>query len=98
MTEEFFSSQKCPDWPGHGVHQSLYLVPSLIICDIIPPYPHMPEEQLHFALYIAVMKFQMEISKNRYIPPPRTVVIQQVTKACSQCPAVILLRLCNIFC
>jgi hypothetical protein len=71
MTGEFFSFQKCSDWPGHEVHQSLYLVPSLIICDIIPPYPHMPEEQLYFALYIAVMKFQMEISKNRYIPHPQ---------------------------
>jgi len=36
----------------------------------------MPEEQLYLALYIAVMKFQMEISKllivtmfMRYIPP-----------------------------
>jgi hypothetical protein len=60
----------------------------------------MPEEQLYLALYITLMKFQMEISKLLIVTclsdtaHPRTVVIQHVTKGCSQSPAV----LCNIFC
>jgi hypothetical protein len=101
--QEIFSSQKCPDWTRHEVHQSLFLVPSFVICDIIPPYPHIPEEQLYLALNIAVMKFQMEINKLlivnmfiRYVPP-KDSGYPACDKGCSQCPAVMLLRLCNIF-